>query len=345
MNAVRLLDGFDRVLSDLDGVVYLGPEAVPGAVEALNRMRAAGKDLRFVTNNASRPAQAVSDHLRGLGIATSRDDVVGAASVAAALLAEDLEPGSRVLVVGSDALRAEVESVGLRPVRSQDEGPCAVVQGFSPELGWAELAEASYVLADPAVPWIATNPDLTIPRDRGVAPGNGAMLAAVSVATGRSPLVAGKPEPTIFLQAAHGASSAVMVGDRLDTDIEGGRAAGLATVLVLTGVDGWPEALNAPVRRRPDHVLVDLGGFFLPPKSVEVEQRPGVVLARVGDATATAEGDRLVVEPGTQSADQVWWAACTAWWQHRPDAEESTTVFPRTPDGGSWPPDPEGTRA
>lgn len=236
--AERLLDRYDAVLSDLDGVVYAGPHAIPGAPEVLRRISEDGVPVVFVTNNASRSVATVAEHLTDLGVPTGPDGVVSAAQAGAELLAQRVPAGTAVLVTGSQALADVVAEAGLVPVRAQSDEPRAVIQGFDPGLGWAELAEAAYTLADPDVLWVATNTDRTIPQARGLAPGNGTLVAAVAATTARPPVVAGKPEAPIFRTAAERAGSArpVVLGDRLDTDIRGGNAAGFATIAVLTGV-------------------------------------------------------------------------------------------------------------
>src|SRR5918995_1615334 len=156
-----------------------------------------------------------------------------------------------------DALLSEL--VGLVPVHSAQEEPIAVVQGFNPEIGWKDLAEASYVVAGGAL-WVATNTDMSIPQARGIAPGNGTLVAAVAAATRQTPLVAGEPEAALFHSPAKrlGAERPLVVGDRLDTDILGGNRAGFATVAVLTGVDTRESILAARAEERPGYLISNL---------------------------------------------------------------------------------------
>ncbi|RZI89444.1 MAG: haloacid dehalogenase, partial [Microbacterium sp.] len=220
------LDGVDLILADLDGVVYAGPGALPHAVESLNRA-SDGRALGYITNNASRRDTTVAAHLRELGLHTEPHDVVTSPQAAMRLLRDRIPAGSLVLVVGGDGLVFEVEKAGFRVTRSADDAPAAVVQGFAPDVGWAQLAEAAYALAKPedegGIPWIATNTDWTIPQARGIAPGNGTLVSAVHTAVGRLATVAGKPERPIFDEAVarFGAASPLFIGDRLDTDIAG----------------------------------------------------------------------------------------------------------------------------
>ncbi len=201
MTGTDLISRFDALLADLDGVVYAGPHAIPGAVESLRRLGGLGIGLGYVTNNASRTPAQVAEHLRALGAPADDEQVVSSSQAAAVLLASMLPAGAPVLITGSPALAREIELVGLVPVRSAEDDPVAVVQGFNPEIGWKDLAEASYVIAGGAQ-WVATNTDMSIPQARGIAPGNGTLVAAVAAATGKTPIVAGKPEAPLFHAAA-----------------------------------------------------------------------------------------------------------------------------------------------
>lgn len=252
--------GHDALLCDLDGVVYAGDGAIDGAVDTLNELMERGVPVAFVTNNASRSPQSVCAHLLDLGITASAEQVFGAAATGVRLL-EDLAlaGGSAVLVVGSDYLRTLVRDAGYRVVSTATDHAAAVIQGFDPSLGWADLAEAAYAIQNGAA-WVATNTDLTIPRAEGIAPGNGSLVEAVSRATGVVPPAAGKPEPLLFQWAAEqlGAEHALVVGDRLDTDILGGNRAGFTTALVLTGIDSRDSVDAAPRDQHPDLILESL---------------------------------------------------------------------------------------
>ncbi len=316
MAETDLISRFDALLSDLDGVVYAGPHAIPGAVESLSRLAGLGIGLGYVTNNASRTPAQVAQHLRDLGAPAEDHQVVSSSQAAAALLASMFPAGARVLITGSTALAQEVELVGLVPVRSAEDDPVAVVQGFNPEIGWKDLAEASYVIAGGAL-WVATNTDMSIPQARGIAPGNGTLVAAVAAATGKTPLVAGKPEAPLFHTAAKrlAADRPLVVGDRLDTDILGGNNAGFATVAVLTGVDTNESILAARTSERPDFVIRDLTELYLPYPSVEHDGGG----FRCGTASASVDGNtvRICGDPGNLDS---WRAACAAWWAANPDA-------------------------
>lgn len=246
----------DCLLLDLDGTAFRGSRPTTGAVETLSTL---GVRAFFLTNNASRAAGEVADHMRELGFSAQPDDVVTSAQSAAHLLAERLPRGSTVLVVGTESLAAEVAHVGLSPVRSLSDAPIAVVQGHSPHTGWADLAEAALAIRDGAL-WIATNGDVTLPTERGLVPGNGSMVAALRAATGTEPTVAGKPAPAMVRDAlARGDFHApLVVGDRLDTDIAGANAAGVPSLLVLTGVGTPADMIRAEPRHRPTYIAEDL---------------------------------------------------------------------------------------
>ncbi len=294
---IDLLSQHDVLLTDLDGTLYAGPVAVPGAVEAVRNAAQRGVRTAYITNNASRSPSDVAAHLLELGFPATTEDVVASSQAAAAMLAEQLPAGAKVLVVGTAALGAELTEVGLTLTDSAGEA-AAVVQGHSPDTGWRLLAEATVALRAGAV-WVACNLDPTLPTERGPLPGNGSMVAALRTASGREPQVAGKPAPTLLRDAVRrtGARSALMIGDRLDTDVEGGRAAGLATLLVLTGVSDAAELLAAPAAQRPDYVGADLGALTLTAAELAPGPRPGwqaqVEATAAGTMTLSGAGDPL----------------------------------------------------
>ncbi|WP_445154699.1 HAD-IIA family hydrolase [Arthrobacter sp. Hor0625] len=317
MAEAELISRFDALLSDLDGVVYAGPHAIPGAVESLSRLAGIGVGLGYVTNNASRTPAEVAQHLRDLGAPAEDHQVVSSPQAASELLASLLPAGARVLVTGGAALAREVEFVGLVPVRTEAEDPVAVVQGFHPDLAWKDLAEAAYVVAAGAL-WVATNMDRSIPQARGMAPGNGTLVDAVAAATGREPLVAGKPEAPLFHAAAKrlAAERPLVVGDRLDTDILGGNNAGFATVAVLTGVDTRESILAARTAERPTYLINDLTDLYRPYPAVDADAGGQF---RCGAAAAVVHGNTVQVTGDPADLDS-WRAACAAWWAATPDA-------------------------
>ncbi|MET7335456.1 HAD-IIA family hydrolase [Nonomuraea sp. NPDC005650] len=254
-----LIDGYDTLLLDLDGVVYLGSHAVPGAPEALEEAQRRGVRLAYVTNNASRTPAAIAAHLRELGAPASADDVVTSAQAAARLVAERVPPGSNVLVVGGSGLRLAIRDRGLRPVSTAAESPVAVVQGIAPGLSYGLLSEGALAVRQGAL-FVASNGDSTMPTGRGELPGNGAMVRVIAAATGVEPVYAGKPDPPLHRESMirTGARRPLVVGDRLDTDIEGASNAGVESLLVLTGVATAVDVLTAEPRHRPTYVGEDL---------------------------------------------------------------------------------------
>jgi phosphoglycolate/pyridoxal phosphate phosphatase family enzyme len=242
--AVALTDQFDAFLVDFDGVVWIGRDPVPGSPQALNALRAAGKRLVFVTNNPSRLPAAYAERLAGLGVAdVSPEQVVTAGVVAARLAREAAGAGGKVYVVGAPALKELVAGEGLELVgEGEPAEAAAVVVSAHPGFDYAELRGAKRAL-DAGAALIGSSRDRTMPMTGGEWPGSGAVLAAVETATGARAEIAGKPAGHIFeiALAALGdldRGRVAMVGDRLSSDIAGGHAAGLATVLVLSGTTG-----------------------------------------------------------------------------------------------------------
>lgn len=298
---------YDAVVCDLDGVVYRGLAAVPHAVEALSRL---DLPVLYATNNASRPPADVAAHLRSLGLECDSAAVATSSQAAAWLLSERVPQGSAVLAVGGPGVASALDEVGLVPIAPPDaagtSGLVAVVQGYGAAVTAADLAEAAYAVEAGAT-WVATNTDATLPTDRGVAPGNGALVGAVERAVGRAPdLVAGKPAPPLYLMCADRLDiepgRVLAVGDRLDTDIEGAVAAGMDSLLVLTGVDDLRACLLAPVHRRPTLVAPDLRLLHVDP----VASGPGG--ARLGALTAAiaaVHAARDAGEPGARVEELV----------------------------------------
>ncbi|MGH3671193.1 MAG: HAD-IIA family hydrolase [Pseudonocardiaceae bacterium] len=305
--------GYDAVLLDLDGTVIRGVAPVPEAPAVVNELRQAGWAVQFITNNASRAPEEVAALLTAVGIGAAPEEVLTSAQAAAALLEARLAPGAAVLVVGTEALATAVQAVGLRTVTTLASQPVAVVQGHSPETGWAQLAEACLAIRGGAL-WIACNIDRTLPTERGLLPGNGAMVAALQAATDRSPTVAGKPARPMLDTALNrvGARCPLVVGDRLDTDIAGARAAGMDSLLVLSGVADAPALLACPPEQRPSHLGADLRVLRGSVDDARIQATPGwrvepadggLVLHSDGDA-----GDSL---DAVRTLCARWWAEHT----------------------------------
>lgn len=267
-----LCEIYDVALLDLDGVVYIGHRPVRNAVEALAKAGAAGQRLAFVTNNASRTANAVAALLTDLGVPATGADVVTSAQAAARLLAERLPAGAPVLVVGGMGLRHALHVQGLRPVSTRSERPLAVVQGYDPNLSYGLIAEGGQAVLDGAL-FVASNGDRTIPGGDGPPrPGNGSLMQVIRTATGVDPIVTGKPERPLHREAVlrTAANRPLVVGDRLDTDIEGAHNGGADSLLVFTGVTDPLMAATAPAHHRPTYLGPDLTTLLTPYPQITV---------------------------------------------------------------------------
>lgn len=303
---------YDLAALDLDGVVYVGDHAVPGAVAGLEVARHHGLHLAFITNNASRPPAAVAARLRELGIHADAHDVVTSAQAAARLLAGQVPTGSRVFVIGGPGLHEALVERDLVPVTRIDDDPVAVVQGYGPDMPWRQVIDGA-ILVGEGLPWVVSNLDMTVPTSRGPGPGNGALVDLVARHAGREPQVAGKPARALFDEtlARVGGQRPLMVGDRLDTDIDGAHAAGWDSLLVMTGVTTLRElaALGAPAR--PTYLGADLECLALP---VPAPVQDGPVISVGGWSARVADG-RLSVSGEGDRHD--WWrAAASALWTH-----------------------------
>ena len=321
-----LWEHYDVALLDLDGVVYVGPEAVPHAPEHLAAAREAGLHLAYVTNNASRPPGDVGEHLRQLGVDVADEDVVTSAQAAARVLAEKLPEGSAVFVIGGPGLQIALEERGLRPVQSRDERPVAVVSGFWSDLRWQTVITGAILVRD-GLPWVACNTDLTVPTPDGPGPGNGALVGVVARFAERDPEVAGKPEPPLFEESLRrvGGSRPLVVGDRLDTDIEGANRVGYDSLLVMTGVTDLAGLVAAEEAVRPSYVAADLG--CLGRRQEQPDLADGT--ASAGPWQASVRDGHLLVERsgdpdgsgtdgGADAGDRdTWWqVVAVAGWAH-----------------------------
>jgi HAD superfamily hydrolase (TIGR01450 family) len=319
-SAEPLASAYDVALLDLDGVVYIGSSAVAGAADSLAKAKACGMRVAFVTNNASRTPSAIAAQLAGLGVPAGAADVITSAQAGARLLAERLEPGAAVLVVGGMGLRAAVRERGFRPVSVASERPAAVIEGYAPDLSYSLLAEGALAVQAGAL-FVVSNADKTLPTARGRQPGNGAMSRVIATAAGQEPLIAGKPEPPLHAEAVArtGASRPLVVGDRLDTDIEGAVRVGADSMLVLTGVARPLDAVLAPPPQRPSYLAPDLSGLLV--------SHPPVVRAEGGyrcggwHARWRAAG-RLVLSGGGDPIDGLR-ALCAATWSADGPAAEA----------------------
>jgi len=267
--------------------------------------------LAFVTNNASRTPSAIAAQLTRLGVPAHAGEVITSAQAAARLAAEHLPAGSPVLVVGGMGLRIAVRERGLRPVTTAADQPGAVIQGYAPDLSYSLLAEGGLAVAAGAL-FIASNADSTLPTPRGRQPGNGSLIQVIATATGRAPLIAGKPEPPLHAEAVarSGARHPLVVGDRLDTDIESAVRSGADSLLVLTGVTRPLDAVLAPAGCRPTYLAEGLAGLLGP--HPEVTGAGGTFSC--GGWQATVDGRGQVAVTGAGAAMDGLRALCAAAW-------------------------------
>ena len=309
--AKSLIDGYDALFADLDGVVYEGGKAIDHAVETLSTLCGKGLPIGYVTNNSSRKPQTIADQIAGYGISVTAEQVVSSGQTGVELLKTLVPAGAKVLVVGGEGLRTYTEAGGFELVEDSTQKPDAVIQGFSPDVSWKHLAEAAYSIQNGAK-WVATNQDWTIPQERGIAPGNGTLVSAVHTAVGQLPLVAGKPEVAIFETAKKrfNVTRPLFVGDRIDTDILGANRAGMASVLVLTGISQPKELLATKEDSRPTFVISDLRELLSPyvkPKKT-----------KFGYSLRSAEvellGNKVRVVSGEPKSIDVLRCACAVIW-------------------------------
>ena len=308
--SVALCDEYDLAMLDLDGVVYIGSAAVEGAPGHLEAA-ATGLHLAYITNNAARPPSVVAEHLRTLGITAEDDDVVTSAQAAARLIADQVPAGSAVYVIGGEGLFVALAEHDLTWVQSISDEPAAVVSGYHPDLRWKTVIDGA-ILVQRGLPWVASNLDLTVPTANGPGPGNGVLVEAVAKYADRRPDVAGKPEKPLFDETVRrvGGEHPLVVGDRLDTDIEGAVNTGLDSLLVMTGVTGLVELVSAGPGARPSYICADLGGLSTPhPVPTAAGEHS------LNGWAARAERSRLVVS-GAGNVDDWWRVVASAAWEH-----------------------------
>jgi glycerol 3-phosphatase-2 len=307
----------DCVLFDLDGVVYHGTHAVDGAVDGINWLHEQSIPVNYVTNNATRTPEATAEKITKIGVDTTADEVTTSAQVLAERLAERFGTGARVHLVGTTGLRTALESAELTITDSLEDAPVAIAQGLDPNIDYQAIVRACDIIRSGAE-WWASNPDYSLLTETGKVPGNGAFVDLISRLTDTTPTIVGKPAPHMMEFAASrlGAQRPLMVGDRLDTDIEGGRAAGFDTALVLTGIHDIHDALRAEPARRPTFILPSLrglealitGGNRSECATVEAELRRAWEAIDAGGTTAEAvlrQGSlpRAITEDGTTTEE------------------------------------------
>jgi glycerol-1-phosphatase len=256
-----LADAYDAFLFDLDGVLYRGTEAVPGAPEAVARLRAAGKGVAFVTNNSGRTPEAVAAHLTGLGIPAGAEEVETSALVTAEQLAA--RGVSEAFVVGEEGIVQALRDAGITLVDVHADRTQVVVVGWDRRADYEKLRRAS-LLVERGATLVATNADASYPAGDGNWPGAGALLAAIETTTGVRAEVFGKPEAPIMRAALDraGGGRPLVIGDRLETDIAAAAALGWDSLLVLTGIARADDVAGSPIA--PTFVAEDLSALFAP---------------------------------------------------------------------------------
>lgn len=330
----RLVDDYDLLMFDLDGVVYVGDVVVPDAPEQLRRARAEGAHVAFITNNASRPPEAVAEKLTGLGIEAASSDVVTSAQAAAHVLLERHGAGALVAVLGAAGLEDALVEADLKPCRVDDEGAAAIVTGYGPDVVWRDIMLAAVRVRD-GLPWVASNTDLTLPTADGPAPGHGVLVELLTRFSGVEPTVAGKPRRPLLDETIRrvGGERPLMIGDRLDTDIAGGHEAGIDSLLVLTGVTGLAELAAATPELRPTYLSRGLHGLLEAHPEAPTVTEDGAELcgwlARVTDGMVTIDGDG--------GPDDWWRTVAAAAWEHvdrTGDAPDTSGLVPPETDPG-----------
>jgi glycerol-1-phosphatase len=344
-----LIEGFDGIVCDLDGVIYRGHEAVPYAAESLSSAISNGVLVVYATNNAARAPSDVAAHLSALGLPGPASRVVTSAQAGARYLAQRCPPGSRVLAVGGPGVSLALQEAGLLPVAAQPatvqagtsqpaqpDGPlAAVLQGYGAQVGWTDLAEAAYAIQAGAL-WVATNTDSTLPTDRGLAPGNGTLVAAVRRAVSVDPVVVGKPHTPLYELSVSVLGTSIdrtlAIGDRLDTDIMGATAAGMESLFVFGGVHGWVDVVAAEQASRPRYVATDLRSLHSAyAAAVQDQQDPSQWVCGEAKARVSSSGGLILSQTGV--LNERMRAALAALW-HAGDARGGG-MDPRSGDGAA----------
>lgn len=254
MTMAILLKDIRNLIIDMDGVLWHGNKAIPGMPTFFQTLRRLSIRFVLATNNAGRSGQEYVAKLAGLGAEIAADEVLTSSQATADYIVQSA-PNARVYVAGSPSIGSEMVARGLTVLADKDAQTAThvVMGGIVGHLTYDKMAEACMAIRAGAI-FVGTNPDITFPGERGIIPGNGALLEAMRLATNVAPIIIGKPEPEMMRQAmrrmgdtATSANTAA-IGDRLDTDILGAQRAGLSTLLVLTGITSAEQAATDPIR-------------------------------------------------------------------------------------------------
>jgi glycerol-1-phosphatase len=325
-----LATAYDLLMFDLDGVVYVSGHPVDHAAESISTARQSGAHIAFVTNNAARTPTQVADHLVELGIDATATDVVTSAQAAARLLRDRFDKGAPVAVLGAQGLEEALLEAGLSPVQVGDDRAVGIVSGYAPEVRWKVIMRAATLIRN-GLPWTATNTDLTLPTGDGLAPGHGLLVRLISDFADVEPDVAGKPARPLLDETRRrvGGERPLMVGDRLDTDIEGAQAAHVDSLLVMTGVTSLADLVGAARELRPTYVGHDLRALT----------RPGTRVSRSDDRweadgwSAWVEGSSVSMG-GSGGADAWWSVVAAAAWSHLDSTGEVVGIDGLSPPTG-----------
>ncbi len=333
VSAGPLAETHDLLMFDLDGVVHINGRAIQGVAEHIHRLRTRGAHVAFVTNNASRTPVQVAEAMARAGVPAETTEIVTSAQAAARILVEAHGVGAKVVLLGGEGLKEALLEEGLVP-DSDPQGAVAVVSGYGPDVRWKDVMRVAALVRD-GLPYVGCNGDLTTPMPYGLAPGHGALAGVIGRFAGVEPVIAGKPERSLMEETVRrvGGQRALMVGDRLDTDIAGAHAIGASSLLVLTGVTQLMELAAATPGRRPMYISPDTSGLF------EDHRVPVVCdgLVSLGGWTGRVASGTLCID-GTGSEADWWRVAATAAWS-RLDAtgvpvDVPATYSPGTPLGG-----------
>lgn len=260
--AVALKDA-EAFIFDMDGVLYRGKQALPGVVEVFNALDARGIPYLLATNNSMATPATYVERMAGYGVTVDAERIQTSATATRDVLKHELAEGATLLVIGMPALTEQLlDGTAFAVTDDPTETVDAVVAGLDQTFTYEKLAAAATAIRNGAR-FYATNADATLPVEDGVLPGAGSVIAAIATASGKAPIVVGKPE-TLMMTAGVERLSAqahctVMVGDRLDTDILAAERAGLTTALVLTGVTRREDLASSEAV--PDYVFSDLPAF------------------------------------------------------------------------------------
>ncbi|MFQ5409347.1 MAG: HAD-IIA family hydrolase [Anaerolineales bacterium] len=252
MNAAVIAQ-YRAFIVDMDGVLWTGDTPLPGLRAFFAALRRTGRKFVLATNNATRTAAQYVERAAGFGVELARTEIITSAEATARAIADESGAGTRVFCIGEVGL---AEALVAERLALHNDDVRYVIVGMDRSVDWSKLATAALNIRAGAR-FIGTNPDVSFPTERGIVPGNGAILAALEAATGVSPRIIGKPEPVLYEQALARMCAAreetLVIGDRLDTDIAGAIRAGLSSLLVLTGITS--PAMVAAGAVKPTHVL------------------------------------------------------------------------------------------